>query len=150
MDEADEEHKDEENPKEEEKLEEEAPKEEEDLFVVPDDRVLLNVQNVDGDFPLHTAIRNGNVDCVQMLLDNGAEVNLTNHKGQTPLHLAAEVGKLCEVGLLVQHPSIRYVTYDLKGMTPFHVALSSYNHALVPFLAKYFHFFILKLLIQRL
>lgn len=40
------------------------------------------------DTPLHFAVRQGMVECVQALLDTGSDVNHTNFAGFSPLHLA--------------------------------------------------------------
>ncbi|KAG8183242.1 hypothetical protein JTE90_014415 [Oedothorax gibbosus] len=40
------------------------------------------------DTPLHFAVRQGMVECVQALLDSGSDVNHTNFAGFSPLHLA--------------------------------------------------------------
>lgn len=41
------------------------------------------------DTPLHVAIMSKSVDAVHLLLDAGAELNIPNHDGRTPLHEAA-------------------------------------------------------------
>jgi len=47
------------------------------------------VDNV-GNTLLHHAVMWGHVDVVRVLCDTGADVNLSNYRGFTPLHLAAE------------------------------------------------------------
>ena len=42
--------------------------------------------------PLHIAVRQGFVECVKLLLDNGAKVDSSNAGGHTPLHEAAYRG----------------------------------------------------------
>ena len=55
-----------------------------------------NVQDVYGDSPLHDACRFGHVAAADALVQNGANKNLKNKLGQTPLDLAAEHGYLEE------------------------------------------------------
>jgi ankyrin repeat protein len=50
------------------------------------------MQNKYGQTPLHVASELGNMDLVQLLLDSGANVTVTNANGQTPLHLACAKG----------------------------------------------------------
>ena len=50
----------------------------------------LNLQNRDtGDTCLHVAAASGDTDCVQVLLDKGADCFLKNQEGATALHVAS-------------------------------------------------------------
>lgn len=49
-------------------------------------RALLDAKDSDGETPLHYAALNGHLDCVKHLVRNGADVNLTDEEGSTPLH----------------------------------------------------------------
>ena len=51
--------------------------------------------------PLFFAVYNGHKDMVQLLLDKGADINTVNIFGRTPLHHAAEYGKIDAAGLLI-------------------------------------------------
>lgn len=42
--------------------------------------------------PLHSALSGGHINIVNLLLDNGANVNLAAGEGWTPLHYAADIG----------------------------------------------------------
>ena len=48
----------------------------------------VNTQDGDHETPLHLVSRNRHLELVQVLLDYGANVNVTNSQGQTPLHQA--------------------------------------------------------------
>jgi len=50
---------------------------------------LVHARDEDGGTPLHHAADRGNVRAVQMLLDEGAEIDVRDAKGQTPLSRAA-------------------------------------------------------------
>jgi ankyrin repeat protein len=50
----------------------------------------INVRNAIGQAALHRAAQDGNKASVELLLANGAEVDIKDMVGQTPLHLAAE------------------------------------------------------------
>ncbi len=71
--------------------------------------------------PLHWAARNGHQQVVELLLVDGAEVNVVSRYGSTPLHLAAEYGREAVTRLLLA----KGAQLDLKGRygsTPLHWA----------------------------
>lgn len=51
---------------------------------------------------LHCAALDGNLKCVQHLLNAGADVNAVDEGGCTPLHVAAERGYEAVVNLLLE------------------------------------------------
>lgn len=62
-----------------------------------------SVRNLMGNTALHLAVLAKSDDAVQALLDEGMNVNATNHSGQTPLHCAAHSNSVQMVRILVQH-----------------------------------------------
>ncbi|KAJ5491763.1 hypothetical protein N7539_003330 [Penicillium diatomitis] len=67
---------------------------------------------------------------VHLLLSNGANVNVQNANGQTPLHIAAQHGHLGIVRLLLASKFIDVNIQDHRGATPLHLA-SENGHAMV-------------------
>ncbi len=65
----------------------------------------LNVQDNEGNTPLHYAARNGNDVIFQVLLAHGANINTRNNGGNTALHLAAQAGRLAIVRSFLRHDS---------------------------------------------
>jgi len=51
---------------------------------------------------LHRAAQNGWYECCQLLLSNGADINIQDFYNETPLHLAARHGHLSIVLLLIE------------------------------------------------
>jgi len=49
-------------------------------------------RDVEGDTPLHSALRNGHQDTADILITNGADVNVRNCRGETPLNVASSGG----------------------------------------------------------
>ena len=63
----------------------------------------VNFQDKNGDTPLHNiAILEMEEACdlLRILLENGAQPNLTNSRGQTPLHLLCHNDRLREIGVM--------------------------------------------------
>lgn len=71
--------------------------------------------------PLHWASRAGSLECLQWLLDRGAEVDARNNAHRTSIQLAAECGRAEAVKLLAA-AGADLDTQDRKGRTPLHRA----------------------------
>nr|WP_306671582.1 ankyrin repeat domain-containing protein [Endozoicomonas sp. ONNA2] len=64
---------------------------------------IINKKNErDGKMALHHAAEGGSVECVQILLVNGAEINTVDRDGNTPLQIAARGGQKECLELLIQ------------------------------------------------
>jgi len=59
-----------------------------------------------GNAPLHHAASRGNVDIIRKLLQGGAEVNIKNEFGQTPLDLAKLMKRPEAVKVLKAHKAV--------------------------------------------
>jgi len=69
-----------------------------------DHHALVNARELEsGATPLYNAASLGREDVVQVLLDRGADVNLTNKAGATPLHAAVVNGYTAVSTLLKSH-----------------------------------------------
>ena len=71
--------------------------------------------------PLHWAARAGSVDCANLLLDAGANVNALTKVHRAPLHLAAEANQEVVLRLLIRRGANADIQ-DRKGRTPLHRA----------------------------
>lgn len=60
-------------------------------FVVPKTRILLETKDKSGNTPLLAAVQTANPDAVRALVKAGAQVNVKNSAGKTPLQLAKEL-----------------------------------------------------------
>jgi len=64
--------------------------------------ILLNVQDVDGNTPLHLSVAAGNINILSYLVSVGSDLNICNVQGDYPLTLAARCGKNDIVELLMK------------------------------------------------
>jgi len=71
------------------------------------------VRNLYDDLPLHVACARGSVDCAQLLLDAGTNVEDKNEDEQTPLHLAAINGRTKVAELILRSVSEYHARSDL-------------------------------------
>ncbi|XP_031640193.1 melanization protease 1-like [Contarinia nasturtii] len=73
------------------------------------------------DAPIITAIKNGNENIIQDLIDDGADVNIANEDGNIPLHIAASNDLPTVVELLLRNGASVNAVNKL-GYTPLYVA----------------------------
>lgn len=89
---------------------------------------LTDLQNIDGETPLHVSVRKGNLECVKTLLSMYARVDIGDKKNQNPLHVAVSSSLASEeiVSLLVERMKETYETLvneqDCSGNTALHLA----------------------------
>ena len=97
--------------------------------------VHINLQDKDGNTPLHLASKHGRKNMISFLLKTSLSPSIllvANKKGQTPLHLAAAADhKDSAEALLYSMPTDSSIHYDLltardnEGCTVFHTACSN-------------------------
>ena len=75
---------------------------------------------------IHEVAMTGNTEILQLLIDNGINLNLKDSKGLRPLHYAAWQGRTEPVYILLRHGA-HVNDQSLTGDTPLHFA-SQYGH----------------------
>ena len=74
------------------------------------------------DWPLLDAARSGDTEAVRSLLEGGADPDVAQGDGLTPLHLAAQQGHVEIADLLIGAGAGLEVRTRLGGYTPLHLA----------------------------
>lgn len=65
------------------------------------------MQTVDNETPLHCAAQHGHTGALTTLLAHGANPNMANNRGEKPLDLAAQYGRIQAVQMLIRaHPDL--------------------------------------------
>lgn len=82
----------------------------------------------------HDAAREGFLDTLRALAQNGADVNLLDNDGNLPLHLAAREGHLDVVEYLVSQCNTQPFQPNAKGYTPRDLAFMHKQHRTVEWL----------------
>jgi ankyrin repeat protein len=83
--------------------------------------VNLPTQNGYNVYPLHSAAAADNLDLTKLLLEAGAEVNISQQSGVTPLHSAAEHGNI-EMLILLLEAGAEVSAKMEDGRAPSHIA----------------------------
>eukprot|EP01038_Epipyxis_sp_PR26KG_P013653 gene13653-18322_t len=85
------------------------------------ENLIIDARDRYGWTPLYCAAHHGNIDCVKLLLEIGADVHIKNLSGKTALHAACARGKTSIVEILLIHGA-SLLEMDNNEMTPLHEA----------------------------
>lgn len=85
--------------------------------------------------PLHEAVLNGDLDILSLLIDHGAQTNIQDNSGSTPLHWAAKLGHESVVSLLLRQQSApTMLDANAEGLTPLRLAIRNGHGRIVKML----------------
>ena len=103
---------------------------------------VLNEKNGEGETVLHIAMKDGDVDIVKFLLENGSDLTIKDRTGNTPLHdlvSTAEIGPTRSIELIQASSKRLEDLLDIKneeGQTVLYVASKHGNVDIVEFLLR--------------
>ena len=88
-----------------------------------------NVQDEDGNTPLHLALKKKNVEIAEKLIEMGCNFNENNNKKQTAIHIAAQnnLGRICNI--IGSKPKFRFMVNncDEDGANILHLGAAAKN-----------------------
>ena len=88
----------------------------------------INQQTEDFSTPLHIAVSNSNINTVLILLNEGAEPNMTNSNGNTPLHLSAKFKDVTIAHILLTfNASINFINNNDFNPLDYATFLNNFN-----------------------
>jgi len=103
--------------------------------------ILLNVganmytERVDGETPLHTAAKGGDLELVQLFIYWGMSPDYTSSlTGETPLHSACKTTGNLHVVKFIISTGVNIIAQDANGQTPLHLAAMHGNSTTVSYL----------------
>ncbi|CAL8356193.1 unnamed protein product [Gadus morhua 'NCC'] len=85
---------------------------------------MVNTRDPKGRSPLHAAAYSEKVDGLQLVLDQGAEVNAVDGSGRSALMVAADRGQSMAVEMLLQQAKPDLTLLDVNNNTALHLACS--------------------------
>ncbi len=87
---------------------------------------------------LCSAVKNNKIDIVKLLLKHGFDIDQRNEGGYTALHIAAKMGNIETVKLLLEDPNIHPNEKDEYGNTALHLATIKGNIEAIKLLLNYY------------
>jgi len=109
------------------------------FFMVNKSLVDINIQNLHGYTPLHSAILSGNLKIVKHLLKNNAEVHVKTNNNENALHILCNEASIqsIDIAKLLMMYGVDVNAVDDSGNTPLVYAISIKNKELQKLLIEY-------------
>jgi ankyrin repeat protein len=94
----------------------------------------VNVRTDQGFRAIHYAAFRGNLDMINKLVLNGADVHATTRKGLNLLHIAAQGDQINSLVYFLEKFELKITSEDKFGSTPLHWACFTGSEAIVNFI----------------
>ena len=115
-----------------------------DLFtILKNNKNNINIQDKDGDTPLHIAIFLCNYDIIKILLDYGADANIKDKWGQIAIHrlyFGIKDDDINKIIQLLENRNINFSAVDNFGNTVLHITLKQIIKLSTPVTIKHIIF----------
>lgn len=86
-------------------------------------RELLHVFDENGYSPLERALQTGNLSLIQLLIDQGADINLADPNGMTAVHFAARIENLDVLKFIIEQGGDIHMKANINHREPLYHAL---------------------------
>ena len=98
-------------------------------YLVKEAKLDTNVQDEDGNTPLHLSVVNGHTEATNAILSHGADDSICNKKGEPALHLAIKLGSqgIKVLSDFVKHPKVNLLVRGFHNSTAFHIIAMTNN-----------------------
>jgi len=96
------------------------------FFILSNNLVDPNIEDLDNNTPLHCAAQEGNIKIINLLLSTqGVDINYADGRGATPLHWAACYNQSEAIKALLSNPKILPNKLDLMNRSPLVLSIIS-------------------------
>jgi len=96
------------------------------ILILKNNKNNINIQDKDGDTPLHIAIFLCNYEIIKILLDNGADITIKDKYGQSAVHrlyFGIKDDNINKIIKLLEEKNVNFSTVDNLGNTVLHITL---------------------------
>ena len=100
-------------------------------------KLWINFKSTQGYSALHYASYRGNIEIIKLLIENGADVDVTNLLGINVLHMASQGNEPNSIVYFVEKHKLKLNKKDDSGSTPLHWACYSGSEDVLNFILAY-------------
>lgn len=106
-------------------------------WLIEEDREQVKVRDINNNTPLHSACQNARQNIVELLISNGADVNVKDSYGRSPLHLAWRERGGARISRILIENGADINSEDRYGETPLSIAVAVGNKEMLSVLLEH-------------